>query len=68
MPLFLSHVAVKIRGLCSVYIVYGAKTHMFWSDFKDVSHQKFQRKTKTKIITKNVLKMATENLNTGYLQ
>ncbi len=25
MPLFLSHVAVKIRGLCSVYIVYGAK-------------------------------------------
>ncbi len=26
MPLFLSHVAVKIRGLCSVYIVYSAKT------------------------------------------
>ncbi len=25
MPLFLSHVAVKIRELCSVYIVYGAK-------------------------------------------
>ncbi len=25
MPLFLSHVAVKIRGLCSVYIVYGTK-------------------------------------------
>ncbi len=25
MPLFLSHVAVKIRGLYSVYIVYGAK-------------------------------------------
>ncbi len=36
MPLFLSHVAVKIRGLCSVYIVYGAKiitdyTDMRWS-------------------------------------
>ncbi len=27
MPLFLSHVAVKIRGLCSVYIVYGAKEY-----------------------------------------
>ncbi len=25
MPLFLSHVAIKIWGLCSVYIVYGAK-------------------------------------------
>ncbi len=25
MPLFLSHVAVKIRGLCLVYIVYSAK-------------------------------------------
>ncbi len=25
MLLFLSHVAVKIRGLCSVYMVYGAK-------------------------------------------
>ncbi len=25
MPLFLSHVAVKIRGLCSVYIIHGAK-------------------------------------------
>ncbi len=25
MPLSLSHVAVKIGGLCSVYIVYGAK-------------------------------------------
>ncbi len=25
MPLFLSHIAVKIQGLCSVYIVYGAK-------------------------------------------
>ncbi len=28
MPLFLSHVAVKIRGLCSVYIVYGANTSL----------------------------------------
>ncbi len=27
MPLFLSHVAVQIRGLCSVYIVYGAKDY-----------------------------------------
>ncbi len=25
MPLFLSHVAVKIQGLRSIYIVYGAK-------------------------------------------
>ncbi len=25
MPIFLSNVVVKIRGLCSVYIVYGAK-------------------------------------------
>ncbi len=25
MPLFLSHVTVKIQGLHSVYIVYGAK-------------------------------------------
>ncbi len=25
MPLFLSHVTVKIRELCSVYVVYGAK-------------------------------------------
>ncbi len=25
MPLFLSYVAVKIGGLCSVYIPYGAK-------------------------------------------
>ncbi len=24
MPFFLSHVAVKIRGLCLIYIVYGA--------------------------------------------
>ncbi len=33
MPLFLSHVAVKIRGLCWVYIVYGAKSrvcHWCW--------------------------------------
>ncbi len=28
MPLFLSHVAVKIQGLCLVYIVYGAKTSL----------------------------------------
>ncbi len=31
MPLFLSHVAVKIRGLCLVYIVYGAKTSTAFS-------------------------------------
>ncbi len=34
MPLFLSHVAVKIRGLCSVYIVYGAKCHPTLAEIK----------------------------------
>ncbi len=32
MPLFLSHVAVKIRGLRSVYIVYGAKVQPYHSN------------------------------------
>ncbi len=36
MPFFLSHVAVKIRGLCSVYIVYGAKV------FREVTHGLFK--------------------------
>ncbi len=38
MPLFLSHVAVKIRGLCSVYIVYGAKGEGLQDHEADIQH------------------------------
>ncbi len=37
-PLFLSHVAVKIQGLCLVYIVYGAKYNKHNYMFLLVSH------------------------------
>ncbi len=63
MLLFLSHVAVKIRGLCSVYIVYDVKpllTHflrqgLFWYSYSYLTETVVTQYGRGKIVKHYIL-------------
>ncbi len=64
MPLFLSHIAVKIWGLCSVYIVYGAKMEVSLVIYLEVIHYFFLMITSFFSSTSHKLETVTYQFST----